>query len=112
MHSGNRYQPPRRSRESASAALRESGSGLELSDIVALNDTGQLEALLPPITAGTCGWCREHGLVRDLGGFLCQTCISMAFELIRATVADDPGSYAALVKKIDSRKRITAETIH
>jgi hypothetical protein len=36
----------------------------------------------------------------------------MAFELIRATVADDADAYAALVKKIDSRKRITAETIH
>jgi hypothetical protein len=111
MHSGNRYQPPRRSRESASA-LRESGSGLELSDIVALNDAGQLDPLLPPITTGTCGWCREHGLVRDLNGFLCQTCISMAFELIRATVAGDADSYAVLVKKIDSRKRITGETIH
>jgi hypothetical protein len=111
MHSGNRYQPPRRSRESAGAALRE-GSCLELSDIVALNDAGQLDPLLPPITTGTCGWCREHGLVRDLGGFLCQTCISMAFELIRATVADDADAYAVLVKKIDSRKRITRETIH
>jgi hypothetical protein len=90
----------------------EGGSGLALSDIVALNDAGQLDPLLPPITTGTCGWCREHGLVRDLGGFLCQTCISMAFELIRATVADDADAYAAQVQKIDSRKRITAETIH
>ena len=111
MHSGNRYQPPRRSRESATAALRES-SGLELSDIVALNDAGQLDPLLPPITTGTCGWCLEHGLVRDLGGFLCQTCISMAFELIRAAVADDANAYAVLEKKIDFRKRIAGETVH
>jgi hypothetical protein len=111
MHSGNRYQPPRRSREPASAALRES-SGLELSDIVALNDAGQLDPLLPPITTGTCGWCREHGLVRDLNGFLCQTCISIAFELIRAAVEDDADAYAVLIRKIDSRKRITDEIIH
>jgi hypothetical protein len=110
MNRAIRKRPLKANRQDGDATLRD--SGLALSDIVALNDAGQLDPLLPPITTGTCGWCREHGLVRDLGGFLCQTCISMAFELIRATIADDAGSYAALVKKIDSRKRITSETIH
>jgi hypothetical protein len=105
-----RKRPLKANRQDGDAALRD--SGLVLSDIVTLKDSGQLDPLLPPIAPGTCGWCREHGLVRDLGGFLCQTCISMAFELIRATVADDADAYAAQVQKIDSRKRITAETIH
>jgi len=36
----------------------------------------------------------------------------MAFELIRAAVADDANAYAVLEKKIDFRKRIAGETVH
>jgi hypothetical protein len=105
-------RPLKANRQDGDVTLRGNDSGLILSDIVALNDAGQLDPLLPPITTGTCGWCREHGLVRDLNGFLCKTCISITFELIRAAVADDANAYAVLEKKIDFRKRIAGETVH
>lgn len=89
--------------------------GLALSDIVALNDAGQLDSLLSPITCGTCGWCRARSMVRDVSGslgFLCQACFSMGIEIMRAAVVDDRNTCSALIKKLDSCKTVSDEVIH
>ena len=108
MNSGTHNQALRASREYAEAALRD--GGLTLSGVVALYDAGNLDALLPPITDGTCGWCREYGLIRNIGDLVCQECFSIAMEIIRAIYADDTETYAVWERKINSRH--ASETIH
>jgi hypothetical protein len=108
MNSENHNPTLKASREYAEAALRD--AGLTLSGIVALYDAGNIDALLPPIADGTCGWCREHGLIRNIGELVCQECFPITMEMLRAINSDNTETYAVLVKKLDSRH--TGVTIH
>jgi hypothetical protein len=101
MNSEHRNQVLRASREYAEATLRD--CGLTLSDIVALYDTDELDARLPLLTDGTCGWYRGYGLIRNIGDLICQECFSITMEMIRAIVTGDTETYAVWERKVNSR---------
>jgi hypothetical protein len=102
-------------REYLDAMLREGSSGLTLTDIVAMDRSGTLDALFPPITTGTCGWCRGFGLVRKIADSsieaICEECISVALDWIRAIVNRDEQMCVAMESRMNSRQGSAAGTL-